>query len=108
MKKTTDRIHYQKNKSKIKTRCNKYKKTPQGKKTDIISNWKRMGIITDDYDEWYEKYINCNQCNFCNKEFKNTKDRHLDHIHSINDCENIRAILCCVCNTQDVFLDLLI
>jgi len=100
--------YYQKNNDKIKKNKQIYRKTPQGKRVDIISNWKSIGIIADNYDEWYEKYLICNECNFCDKKFKNTKDKHLDHNHTINDCENIRGVLCCKCNIKDVFLDLLI
>jgi hypothetical protein len=99
---------YENNKEKIKKCKEEYRKTPKGKKIKTISRWKSRGIIADDYNEWYEKYINCNECNFCHKEFKNTKDKHLDHNHSINYCENIRGILCCSCNVKDVFLDILI
>ena len=100
--------YYQKNREEMKEKMEKYRQTPQGRKSYRIANWKHRGIIADDYDEWYEKYINCNECNFCHKEFTSTKNRHLDHHHGINDRENIRGILCRDCNFRDVFLDLLI
>ena len=100
--------NYQKNKVNILKRHKEYRKTSKGKKSHTLSKWKLAGIIADNYDEWYEKYLSCNECNFCGKEFKNTKDKHLDHNHTINDCENIRGVLCCKCNIKDVFLDLLI
>ena len=95
-------------KEEIKEYNQAYRRTPQGKKRQRISEWKSQGMIADDFDAWYVKYINCNECNFCHKEFTSTKNRHLDHNHDINDCENIRGILCKDCNVKDVFLDLLI
>ena len=35
--------------------------TPEGKKSQNISSWKRRGLI-DDYDKVYEKYLNTDNC----------------------------------------------
>ena len=69
---------------------------------EMISIWKSRCIITDDWDNVYDVYINTTNCDYCNKKFKDNKDRHLDHDHSIKDDNNIRGILCCRCNTTDV------
>jgi len=103
-----NKVYYDKNRERLLKYKTNWSNTPNGLKSHSIANWKYIGIIADDYDEWYEKYINCNECNFCGKEFKNTSNKHLDHNHTINDCENIRGVLCCKCNVRDVFLDLLI
>ena len=91
----------------------KYNKTDKHKKRmdkwndnnkdkNMIKHWKNRGLITDDWDNVYEIYMDTTNCNYCNKQFKNTLDRHLDHDHSIKDDNNIRGILCRVCNLSDV------
>ena len=67
-----------------------------------ISIWKSRGIITNDFNNVYDVYINTTNCDYCNKKFKNTLDRCLDHDHSIKDNNNIRGIICRPCNTSDV------
>ena len=79
-----------------------YQESSLYEKKSKIARWKHQGIITNDYNNVYEVYINTTNCDYCNKEFKNSLDRHLDHDHNINDSNNIRGILCRVCNTSDV------
>ncbi len=67
-----------------------------------ISGWKLRGIICDDYDNVYSVYMDTNNCDYCKKEFKDSLDRCLDHDHDITDANNIRGILCRVCNIKDV------
>ena len=91
----------QKNKEQIK----EYERTPQRKKLKIIAQWKYQGIIFFDYDLLYEIFINTEYCDLCNVKLttglKPTKTtRCLDHDHSINDCENVRDILCHSCNVK--------
>ena len=95
----TKKIYRQNNKQKIK----EYQQSPNRKKSYRISKWKERGIITDDYDYWYELYIEQNHCWHCESEFINSLDRHLDHDHQINDKENIRGILCRTCNLKDIY-----
>ena len=79
-----------------------YQESDLYKKQSKIGRWKHQGIITNDWDNVYEIYMDTTNCNYCNKQFKNTLDRHLDHDHDIKDDNNIRGILCRVCNTSDV------
>ena len=67
-----------------------------------INTWKHRKIITDDWDNVYDIYMDTTNCNYCNKQFKNKLDRNLDHDHTINDSNNIRGIICRECNTTDV------
>ena len=69
---------------------------------ESIIRWKQYGIITNDWINVYKVYINTTNCDYCNKKFKDNLDRNLDHDHTINDNNNIRGILCRVCNTSDV------
>ena len=111
------RINYQKNKEKIKERKRLWKKqnqekvkemntayyqTPAGKKAQRIANWRKNGVICDDWDALYEKYINTEFCELCNCKLtvdkKNTKTtRCLDHNHETGEFRNI---LCFVCNIK--------
>ena len=36
-----------------------------------ISNWKRAGIVSDDWNAVYERYINATHCEECNDDFLN-------------------------------------
>jgi hypothetical protein len=70
-----------------------------------ISNWKTRGIIFCDYDLLYDIYINTTHCDICKIKFTEDKQRSnttrcLDHDHNINDCENVRAVVCHSCNNK--------
>ena len=66
-----------------------------------IYNWKRYGLIYDDYDELYEIYIKTMECQHCNKEFKDSHDRCMDHDH---DTGFFRKIICQKCNAMDSYI----
>ena len=89
-----DKTYQEKNREKIK----EYRQTENGKKLRTIGSWKYYGLIHDDYDALYDKYINTDKCEVCNKVFENSFDRCLDHDH---DTYEFRQILCRNCNTHD-------
>ena len=95
--------HYQNTKDiyKLRAKIWKEKNPEKSKKSDRISNWKLHGIISDDYKFVYDIYIDTTNCDFCSNKFKNTTDRCLDHDHDLIDFNNIRGILCRVCNIKD-------
>jgi len=68
-------------------------------KTYTIYNWKRYGIISDDFDKLYNYHINISNCEICkvsfNKEIKN--QRCLDHDHKTG---LYRKTLCRSCNAS--------
>ena len=70
-------------------------------KYDRIKNWKRFGVIYDDYDDLFEVYRKTLNCQHCNKEFKNKLDRHLDHNHETG---LFRKIVCRSCNNQNFYI----
>ena len=82
-----------------------YEESDLYKKQSKIARWKNQGIIHDDWENIHIIYMNTNNCDYCKKQFKNTLDRQLDHNHNITDSNNIRGILCRVCNTSDVLAD---
>ena len=61
-----------------------------------------MGLIHNDYDELYEKYINTEYCELCNvnltEDKRTTKTtRCLDHDHQTG---LLRNIVCHCCNVK--------
>jgi hypothetical protein len=79
-----------------------YRKTPIGIKNRKISHWRIRGLISDNYDEIYEKYINTTHCENCNIElttgrFTTSTTRVMDHNHSTGEFRNI---LCHSCNIK--------
>ena len=70
-------------------------------KYQTIGDWKRSGLIYDDYNELYEVYIKTMNCQHCQKEFKNSRDRCMDHDH---DTGLFRKIVCRACNTCDSYI----
>jgi hypothetical protein len=107
-KKKYDKQYYQDNKEKINEYQREQKKawrqTPSGRKSRRIHQWKFRGVISDDFDALYEKFINTANCENCDillteDKIRTATTRCLDHDHSITDRENFRNVLCHVCNT---------
>ena len=99
IKKEYDKKRYNENNENIKEIQKKYRSTEKGIKSNRIKIWKHRGIICEDFDSVYEKYINTTCCEYCNCEFTEKNVRCLDHNHETGE---IRAILCNRCNVRDV------
>ena len=78
-----------------------YGQTENGKKSNRINNWKQLGVITENFDELYIKYINTNNCEECNVELIHgmygSNKKCLDHCHKTGQFRNV---LCCGCNVR--------
>ena len=70
-------------------------------KSQMIYNWKKSGLIYDDYDELYEVYIKTMECGHCKTEFTKNNCRCLDHNHETG---LFRKIVCNRCNNQDIYI----
>jgi hypothetical protein len=70
-------------------------------KYKMIYNWKKRGLIYDDYDALYEVYINTMECQHCESEFTKNNCRCLDHDHATGI---FRKIVCNRCNTRDNYI----
>ena len=71
-------------------------------KAGTIYNWKRKGVIYDNYDELYEVYIKTMQCGHCKTEFTKNNKRCLDHDHTTG---LFRKIVCHRCNAMDSYIN---
>ena len=93
-------------KEEIRLQRKAQRQTPEGKKTSKKSKWKEQGIIIKNFDEFYEKFLSTSHCEICKKELTVDKKmthstKCVDHDHNINDGENVRAICCNACNSND-------
>ena len=72
----------EKNKDKKKQYNREYIKNEKGKKSAMISAWKVKGLVEDDYDAIYDRYINTHECYCCKKPIhQGIGSRVMDHDH---------------------------
>ena len=97
------KIYRQNNKEKIKEYKQTYNQTEQAKKSRRISDWKRSGVINDDYNQLYELYLSQTNCEECgieltyDKPYAKATTKCLDHDHQSGEFRNI---LCHRCNVK--------
>ena len=59
------------------------------------ATWNFRGLLMDNFEEIYQKYIHATNCDLCGKEFTKSIDRQMDHDHKTGEFRNI---VCCRCN----------
>ena len=97
--KIKERRESEKNKEYMK----EYRNSAKGKKSTMISGWKYKGLISDDYDAIYDRYINTHECDCCKKPIHQGKgSRVMDHDHNTG---KFRNVLCHDCNILRYHLD---
>jgi len=94
--------YYEENKESILTQQKEYQKKPERVKVRRIKDWKKLGVICDDFDALYDKYMNTTHCEECNvlltyDTTSTATTKCLDHCHETG---MFRNILCNVCNLQ--------
>ena len=94
------RLYDIKNKEKKNEYNKEYSQTENGKKLRRITQWKRTGVICEDFNILYNTYINTKNCDWCNKDF--TKKRYIEHNHSSGE---VRGIVCNSCNMKIYWKD---
>ena len=79
-----------------------WEQTPVGKKSSRISNLKKIGLLCDDMDTLYEKYLNTSNCENCDviltvDRYITSTTRCMDHCHETG---LFRNVLCHACNIK--------
>jgi len=94
--------YYQENKDKLidyqKNYNKEYNKTPQCKKSHLIHAWKKSGLVSEDYEAVYKRYLDTSVCDVCQYQFDEKNWRCMDHDHETG---YFRQILCNRCNIRD-------
>jgi hypothetical protein len=86
-------------------RREKEKHSAQYKKTRLIRDWRRRGVIDrddDGYNIMYDYYLQCTHCECCNTTFGKYGDgsgthKCLDHCHKTGE---MRSVVCQRCNIR--------
>jgi len=97
--------YHEKNRVKILQRQNEYDRRPERVKLRRIYDWKKSGVICDNFDALYNHYLKTSYCEFCRCELTydtitTATTKCLDHDHNITDRPNFRNILCNSCNLK--------
>lgn len=104
--------YYHKNKETILQKQKEYKKeylkTTSCIKSYRISNWKSRGVVCENFDELYDKYMNTTHCEKCNIELScggkiTNTTKCLDHSHNTGEFRNILCNLCNIKRREDNF-----
>lgn len=92
--KERNQLWYKNNKEKVEL----YKHSDKRKKSQRIRQWKKYGVVCEDWDKLYDIYINTKTCDICDVEFVEGIKKCLDHDHEEG---YFRGILCNECNWRE-------
>ena len=93
-----DKEYRENNKEKIKQN----RQSPERVKSDRIANWRKYGIIVEDWDGLYYRYLSTAWCDNCRVKLTYDKQntsttKVVDHCHISGEFRNI---LCHSCNVK--------
>lgn len=78
-----------------------FRASEAGKKSARISNWKKMGLKSDDYDMVYDDWKSTTHCEECDVELvegnEGANKKCLDHDHETG---LFRNVICHICNVK--------
>lgn len=94
--------YYYRNRFEILDKLKVKNSTPSGKRYYTIANWKKSGIITDDYDTLYNDYLITERCENCDCKFgvKGDKSGTFRTLHHDHKTGEPIAIVCQPCNIR--------
>ena len=103
-RKAYNKQYYEKNKEKRAAQNKQYyeQNKEENHRSHTINQWKRNGVIHDDYNALYDHYNSVTQCADCDVVLGKMGDgsgtfKCLDHCH---DTGAFRAVVCNTCNLQ--------
>ena len=94
--------YYYQNRERVLAKINAKNRTPGGKRYYMTYNWKASGILSDDYDSLYDKYISrdtCEDCK-CNFDIKGDGGGKFRTLHHDHKTGLPIAIVCQPCNLR--------
>ena len=70
-----------------------YNKSPQGKKSATINNWKTNGLIESKefMEHIYDEYLRSEECELCGEPYSKHNRKEMEHNHETGEFRNI----CC-------------
>ena len=75
-----------------------YHKSPAGRKSHRLDTWRSRGVVSDDWDALYEKYLTTTHCELCQVELTTGKRcktmKFLDHCHASGAFRNVACMSC--------------
>lgn len=78
-----------------------FRESAYGKKIKTLYNWNRSGLIVNDIDALYDKYLNTTNCELCNVKLctgiKGSNFKCMDHDHTTG---HFRNVVCNSCNVR--------
>lgn len=90
----TSKTYYVKNKKRLSLYYKEY--NIKNHQKYCIRQWKRQGIVDEDYDSLYQCYIEEKNCWICGHDFSKYR-KNLDHDHETGEA---RFVCCNLCNTK--------